>query len=83
MLLVYIGLYTLFLVGIWGFFIIAKIHAFKFKNFSNHITKITNSLFVLLVLLSVFGYGVILFSSNLDNSVEIENPSDNFSEIDY
>ncbi len=83
MLLVYIWLYTLFLVWIWGFFIIAKIHAFKFKNFSNHITKITNSLFVLLVLLSVFWYGVILFSSNLDNSVEIENPSDNFSEIDY
>jgi len=83
MLLVYIWLYTLFLIFIWGFFIIARIHAYKFKNFSNNIVRVTNALFVLLVLLSFAWYWIILFSSDLDNSVHIENPSENFSEIDY
>ena len=83
MLLVYIWLYTLFLIIIWWFFIVARIHAYKFKNFSNNIVKVTNILFIILVILSLLWYWVIWFSSDLDNSVQIKNPSESFSEINY
>jgi len=61
MLIVYLGLYTFFLALIWGLFIVAKIHAFKFKNFSSNIIKVTNFLLFFLITLSILGY-VIIFT---------------------
>ncbi len=54
-----LGLYTLFLIFVWGFFIVAKLHAYKFKNFSTLIKPITTILFVFLVFLSIVGYIVL------------------------
>jgi hypothetical protein len=54
-------IYTLFLVFIWGFFIITKIHAYKFKNFSYHIETVTKFLFVTLIILSLLWYGIIIY----------------------
>jgi len=53
MMLMYLGIYTLFLVVIWAFFVVAKIHAYKFKNFSNHIENVTQTLLIFLLFLSV------------------------------
>ena len=36
---IFLWLYTFFLIIIWGFFIIAKVHAYKFKDFSERIAK--------------------------------------------
>jgi hypothetical protein len=44
MIIVFLGIYLIFLALIWGFFIVAKIHAYKFKDFSQNIEKITKLL---------------------------------------
>jgi antibiotic biosynthesis monooxygenase (ABM) superfamily enzyme len=64
MLLIYIGIYTLFLVAIWSLFILARIHALKFQKFSTAIPKVTNLLLIALVVLSLLGYIMIFLSSS-------------------
>lgn len=59
--LMYLWLYTLILGILWWFFIIAKIHAYKFKNFSNNIERITTLLLFVLIFLSVSWYIVLLY----------------------
>jgi|ASRM01.1.fsa_nt_gi hypothetical protein len=86
MLFVYLGLYTLILVIVWGFFLVTRIHSYKFKNFSNNIEKITNLLFFFLLTLSIIGYIMVFYVSNGTSGAKINNYSDapyNFSEIDY
>lgn len=82
MLIVYIGLYTLLLAFIWWVFIVAKIHAYKFKNFSHQITKVTNVLMVILIILSLLWY-ILIFTSWTGNSrIEVEVPKSDFSDFD-
>lgn len=61
MIWVYLGLYTFILLFVWWFFIVAKIHAYKFKNFSYHIEKVTMILFITLLVLSIIWYILIFF----------------------
>ena len=86
MFLVYIWLYTLVLTFIWWFFIVLRIHAIKFKNFSYNISKVTNTLFVILVLLSIFGYILIFYwldaKDNYDVNIKRSNDID-YDEVDY
>lgn len=77
MTLIYLWIYTLLLVVLWWFFVIAKIHAYKFKNFSKNIEKITKLLLFLLLLLSIIWYIIIFISSNNTTVVEFR------SEIDF
>jgi len=63
MLLIYIGIYTLSLVAIWALFMIARIHAYKFKNFSLMIVKVTNILGIILLALSLLWYVFIFFNT--------------------
>lgn len=72
-LFVYIWLYTFVLAILWGFFIILKMHAYKFKNFSNNITKITNILLIFLWILSLIWYILIFFlDTNDSNTVKVD-----------
>ena len=71
MLLMNLWIFTLSIVLIWWLFIVAKIHAYKFKNFSNHIEKITNVLLVFLIILSLLWYTLIIFWTN--NTTKIQN----------
>ncbi len=74
----YLGLYTFILLFVWWFFIVAKIHAYKFKNFSYHIEKVTMSLFISLLVLSITWYIMIFFmdtSSFWNDSTEKRNSS--------
>lgn len=81
MMLLYIWIFTLFLIFIWGFFIVAKLHAYKFKNFSEHIWKVTNLLMYLLILLSILWYIVIIFSfSSSKNTNVYDNNSNKYIE---
>lgn len=59
MIVVIFGIYTLFLALIWGFFVVAKIHAYKFKDFSANIEKVTKVLAITLFIISILGYIVI------------------------
>lgn len=59
MIVIIFGIYTLFLALIWGFFVIAKIHAYKFKDFSVNIEKVTKLLAITLFIISILWYIVI------------------------
>ena len=59
------GIYTLFLVLIFGFFIVAKIHVSKFRHYSEHIELVTKILAGLLIILSLIGY-YFLFSIDFE-----------------
>jgi Flp pilus assembly pilin Flp len=67
MFYLFLWLYTLSSIVIWWFFIVARIHAYKFKNFSPHIKKVTFALTVSLIALTLLWY-ILLFSlkDNLD-----------------
>lgn len=67
MLPVYIGVYVFMLAVVWGFFLIARHHSYKFKHFSTNITPVTNMLLVFLLILSVLWFFMIfsLWDSNV------------------
>lgn len=82
MTLVYLWVYTLVLVFIWILFLVAKIHSYKFKNFSNHIEKTTKFLLFFLISMSIIGYVLILFfSSDINSWSEVKKT--NFNEVNY
>ncbi|MCH2188412.1 hypothetical protein MK079_01120 [Candidatus Gracilibacteria bacterium] len=75
MSIVYIGIYTLFLVGVWGFFILARLHSHQFKEFSKNIVPITQLLFFTLLTLSILGYMLLIFGWNDGGNLDIRIPS--------
>ncbi|MDD2871386.1 MAG: hypothetical protein PHS49_05325 [Candidatus Gracilibacteria bacterium] len=83
MITLYLGVYTFLLALLWGLFIVAKIHSYKFKSFSTHIQKVTNSLIIFLIILSLIGYFVIFYGlSNTTTSVKNYGSVDT-KEINY
>lgn len=79
---VYIWLYTFFLVIAWWFFIVTKIHVYKFKNFSNYITKVIPFLWTMLIILSILGY-IIIFIYNPGTSTYKVNTKNNTNVVEY
>ncbi len=67
MIFVYLWIYIAFLIWIWTFYAVARMHTMKFKNFSTHIEPMTNFLMILLIILSIAGF-VLIFSLNSNNS---------------
>lgn len=64
---VYIWLYTFFVVIAWWFFIVTKVHVYKFKNFSNYIGKVVPLIAIFMLILTIVGY-IIIFTSDIWNS---------------
>lgn len=84
MLLVYLGIYTFWLVVVWALFIVSKIHAYKFKNFSHNIVRVTNVLFIFLLILSILGYLFIFINYDYKETVQLDfSEKKYFSEVDY
>ena len=50
------GIYTLFTVLVFGFFIVAKTHFFQFREYNTHIEPVTKILATILVFLALIGY---------------------------
>ncbi len=84
MIIVFLGIYLIFLALIWGFFIVAKIHAYKFKDFSQNIEKITKLLWVVLLVLTLIGF-ILIYNFNWSlYSVEIPDiNADNVSQENW
>ena len=88
---IYFWIYSFSVVVIWAFFIIAKIHSLKFKNYQPKIILHTNIITILLSVLTVLWYIVIFFMSDSSSNHEvkiipsddsvIENKIDDFSDI--
>ncbi len=72
MLPVYIGAYIFILAVLWWFFLIARHHSYKFKNFSQNVVPVTNILFVFLIVLSVLGFILILTLDAPTQAVKID-----------
>ncbi len=83
MTLMYLWIYTLLLVFIWGFFIVAKIHAYKFKNFSNYIEKVTWFLLIFLIFLSICWYIIIIFLWDDSTTIDFKESDFYFNEVTY
>lgn len=85
MIYLYLWIYTLFLVIIWGFFAIVRIHSYKFKNFNSKIVLILRTFMTLFIILSILWYVLIFFnSSELDKKVEINTSWTNIiKEVSY
>ena len=74
MLALYLWIYTLILALLWGLFIVAKIHAYKFKNFSHNIPKVTNVLLTFLIVFSVLWY-ILIIATVSNSSVSVDDYS--------
>lgn len=61
MFFVYLGIYVIISAFIWGFFIVAKLHSYKFKSFSTHIEPVTMLLFTFLAVLTILGFILLFF----------------------
>ncbi len=80
--LFYIWAFSLVLAFLWWVFVVAKIHAYKFKAFSKKIPKLTNLLFIALLLLSLLWYSLILVGES-DNTTTKVNKTKKVDYIDY
>lgn len=84
MIIVFFGIYLIFLALIWGFFIVAKIHTYKFKDFSQNIEKVTKLLLFALIFLSILGFFLIYNFNWSLYSVEISDiNADNVSQENW
>lgn len=61
------GIYTIFIILILGFFVVAKIHIYKFRHYSLSIEPITKTLAIALFLLALIGY-YLLFSDGTNST---------------
>lgn len=76
MTLIILWIYLIFLAFVWWFFIIAKIHAYKFKTFSYNIEKTTRFLFLILLVLSIIWF-YLIFSLDFSSTPQLTTPSAN------
>jgi len=69
---------------VWWFFIVAKIHSYKFKNFSNYIEKVTQILLFTLIILSLLWYIIIIFlDDKITTTLNFDNKDLYFNEVNY
>lgn len=82
---IFLWLYTFFLIIIWGFFIIAKVHAYKFKDFSERIESVTKIMLILMIILSLSWYALIIYMWNWKNTWKLDFTKKDyyFNEVNY
>lgn len=80
MLPVYLGIYIFLLAILWAFFLVARHHTFRFKDFSTNIQPVTQILGVILIILSLLGFVLIFTLDDVSKNIEIDTqkPSSNF-----
>ena len=59
---------------VWWFFIVARMHTMKFKNFSTHIEPVTNSLMVFLIILSLSWFIFIFYINSGESNYDLSTP---------
>lgn len=70
MLGIALWLYTLVVAAIWWFFLIAKIHFFKFKEYSIYVYPATKILMIFLVILTIIWYYLVYNISSSSKTVQ-------------
>jgi hypothetical protein len=79
---IYFWIYTFSMVVIWGFFVIAKIHSLKFKNYQPKIVKLTWIINIVMITLTILWYLFIFILTNNSNTYTLENTSSTKWEIE-
>lgn len=72
MLPVYLGVYIFILAILWGFFLLARHHTYRFQDFSTNIKPVTQLLGIILLILSVIGFFLIFTLDIPGRSVQID-----------
>lgn len=70
----YFWIFTAIISVLWWLFIVVKIHAYKFKNFSTLITQLTTLLLIFLIFLTLLWYIVIFYFTN-NTQIKVSNYS--------
>lgn len=65
MLAIYLGIYFLFMAFVWWMFLVAKVHFFKFKEYSKYIYPATKVVMISLLILTLLGW---IFIFNISSS---------------
>ena len=50
------GIHTLAMLFVWGFFMIAKLHVHKFRNYSVHLAGVLRFMTAFLLIVTILGY---------------------------
>lgn len=53
------ALYSAAMAFVWGFFLVARMHVFKFKEYSTHVEPVTRTLALILLVLTMVGYAAL------------------------
>ena len=79
------GLYIFILVCVWSFALLARIHAYKFKDYSPHIVPMTKMLFMALLALTLLGFYFLFMvsSDTTETSTSIQTVHKQTSEQVY
>jgi len=73
MIFLYLGAYLFILALIWGLFIVAKLHAYKFKHFSHNIVPVTTVLCIFLIIISIIGFILIFMLDSPRTTIKLDN----------
>ena len=63
-------IFTIFMVLIWGAFMVAKIHFYKFRDYSKYVVPVTKVLSLVLLILTIVWYYQIYEYSELNMEVQ-------------
>ncbi len=79
---IYFWIYTFIIIIIWAFFIIAKIHSLKFKNYQPKIEDFSKIITIVLAVLSIIWYIAIFIYTNNPNTIDLreKNKQENISD---
>ena len=79
---IYFWVYTFCMIVIWWFFIIAKIHSLKFKSYQPKIIKITSSINLVMIILTILWYISVFMKFWWTNDYTLEQPQRSDSKIE-
>ncbi|HRI36701.1 MAG TPA: hypothetical protein PK765_06690 [bacterium] len=69
MLWITFGLYTAFAATLWVMLFVARMHAYKFKNYSFHIEPVTKILMIALTMLTLLGYWFVFTIDSSESTI--------------
>ncbi|MDQ1343283.1 MAG: hypothetical protein QG650_2 [Patescibacteria group bacterium] len=74
------ALYSAVMAFVWGFFLVARMHVFKFREYSVHVEPATRFLALFLLVLTAVGYVAIY---NLDSPKKTETVAEQATKEEY
>lgn len=74
------ALYSAVIAFVWGFFLVARMHVFKFREYSLFVGPVTRFLAIFLLVLTVAGYVAVF---NLGPSAPTQTVADQTAKEEY